>query len=674
MSDSLRNADGYDRQTYFAAAADPVEVAARSLDRVERYRDYLRESGLYALWQRSHSAYFRGMEHRGRIRRSGKQAQYHLMAVNHYRNLLTHLKTMTVGQRPNFEAQAQNDDKASMNQAELANGLLNYYLRAKNLERHFKGVVELALVFGEGFLWTGWDPFAGEVHAVDPDSGGEIREGDLTYRVFRPHDVARDFTKDSHDHHDWYVLCEYASRFELAGRYPALADRILALPTRFEATHYRRMNFDSPRWETDDVEVFRLVHRKTAALPEGRMVEFLAKDLVLTDGPLPYERVPLARCAAGEFEHSPFAYTPGFDLLPLQDATDRLHSTIMTNQAHFGVQNIAAPVGSGVKVSNIADGLKLVEYDPKYGPPQPLQLVATAPELFEYTAQLNTLMEIISSVNSVTRGQADPDQSGSALALIQSMTIQYTLDLQQSYAAVVEETGTDTISVLKTFAKTKRVAEIAGKSNRSEMVDFTGDDLSTITRVSVDIGNPVLRTTAGKSELAQQYVDMGLVTTPEQLVMVKTTGQLKPIYDAPQSRLQRIRGENEKLAEGIAVPVLLTDSHHIDIPEHLTILDSPEAREDGAIVSVVLDHINQHIQFLGTMDPLTASILGIPVAGPMAPIAGPAGASGAPATAQPTSQPGQEPAQPQQPNLPTNPATGQPADVPTGGGPYPSEA
>jgi hypothetical protein len=61
---------------------------------------------------------------------------------------------------------------------------------------------------------------------------------------------------------------------------------------------------------------------------------------------------------------TPFAYTPMFDLLGLQDAVNSLYSTVLTNQTAFGVQNILVPQGSNISISELSGNLNETEMTP----------------------------------------------------------------------------------------------------------------------------------------------------------------------------------------------------------------------------------------------------------------------------------------------------------------------
>jgi hypothetical protein len=267
-------------------------------------------------------------------------------------------------------------------------------------------------------------------------------------------------------------------------------------------------------------------------------------------------------------------------------------------------------------------------------------------------------METLSGVNSVSRGKPDPQlRSGNALALLQSMTLQYISQLQQSYVMLIEDVGTGLINMLKDFASVPRVATIVGVRNRSYMKEFTGDDLSAINRVVVDVANPLANSAAGRVEMAEQMLQMGLLKTPEEYFTVMKTGNLDVMTEDTQSELFLVRGENERLMNGQDVVTAYVDQHTLHIKEHAAVLSDPELRLNPELVNRVMSHIQEHVTMLQTVDPNLLQIIG----------------------QQPLSPPGGAPIGPQDPNMPSQASMDQGAVQdnmqmpPTGGMPTQAE-
>jgi len=580
------------------AADSQDQIGDSIMKKVEDYQNFLLTSGRLELYRRAYNYYYKSVIKGAKTNRSGEQGEFTTINVNHYRNLLLHLKTMTTQQRPTFEPRATNTDYKSQAQTILASGLLEYYLREKKVERYIKNAVEQGLLFGEGFIRCEWDTSAGEIYGINPETGAEITQGDLSYTNFTPLDVARDFTKNNSDKHDWYILTSGENRYSLMAKYPDLSDKIERVASISDFKDYNRIKAGIYE-DSDDVLVYSLYHRPCPALPQGRVTTILDSDIILLDGPLPYRNLPVYRLAPEEQIDSIFGYTVGFDLIAVQEAVDSLYSTVLTNQSTFGVQNIAIPKGHDLSVTSISGGLNLIEYDTKLGKPESLNLTQTPPEIFNFISQLERLQETLSGVNSVARGNPEASlKSGSALALVQSQAIQFSMNLQQSYAHLLEDVGTATINILRDFASVPRVAVIAGKSNRSLMKQFTGDDLNLINRVTVDMGNPLSRSTSGKVQLAENLLANGLVKTPDEYIQVLSTGRLEPVIEGTQAELLNIKAENEEMTEGKVVPVMVTDDHKTHIQEHKAILASPEARRNPELIKIVTDHLREHISIL----------------------------------------------------------------------------
>lgn len=594
-----------DNKTYFAALPRE-DVGSELMRRCDNWYNYISASGHYLRMKKSYNAYY-GIGESGttsEITRSGVQGELALIKVNHFRNLVQHMLVMTTQQRPAMEARAVNSDFKSQAQTVLANGILDYYMREKNLERYLKIAAEMSLIFGEGYVGMEWDEQLGDEYDVDPDTQEIKHTGDLKYRNYTPLDIVKDVYIESYDEHEWLIVRQWKNKFSLAAKYDELADRILELQTKDQVGDMVLEWFNKAITETDRIPVYSFYHKQTDALPSGRLVVFCSDDIILYDGPLPYREIPVFRIAPGDFIGTGQGYTIGFDLLALQEAYDALCSAVVTNQSTFGVQNIMIPTGHNIAVQQLAGGLNLIEYDPGSGPPQALNLTNTPPEVFQFIDKLEKVMETISGVNSVARGNPEASlRSGNALALVQSMALQFNNGLQQSYAALIEDIGTSTLNALKDFAAAPRVAVIVGKNNRSLVKEFTGNDLDKVDRVIVDVGNPLAKTTAGKMEIADNLMQMGLIKTPQEYFSVLKTGDLDPLIKGDFSEIMLSHSENEELAQGKSVQALVYDSHSLHIKEHRCVLASPDARKNPEVVRAVNDHIAQHIELLRNTDP-----------------------------------------------------------------------
>lgn len=653
--------------TYFAAKP-PEEAANDILHKANVWYNELYNNGYLSkvrdMWMAYHGAYYTSVSGGHKIVFGGEQGELTHLAVNHLRNIAQHILRMITSNRPSFQARATNKDYKSLVQAKLANQLLDYYMREKRLERNLQQAVEYAVVLGTGYIKMDWNATGGEVFDYNDETGTPIYEGDVEFYNLSPYDVVFDTTKENQNH-DWVVCRSFKNKFDFAAKYPEFADKIKGLQTKSDLFKFRMEMYSYD--ETSDVPVYEFYHKRSESMPDGRYMLFLDKNIILIDSPLPYRTLPVYRIAPSDILGTPYGYTPMFDLLPIQDAVNSLYSTILTNQHAFGVQNIYIPRGADVSMKSLEGGLNIIEGNAQAGKPEAMNLTNTPKEIFDFLGMLQTQMETISGVNSVARGNPEASlKTGAALALVQSMALQFISGLQQEYVSLIEDCGTGLINMLKDFASVPRIAMIAGKSNASYVeTEFTGDDLSQINRVIVDMGNPIAKTTAGKMEMASQLIQYGIVKTPEQYINIMSTGELDTLTDDTQKELLLIEAENEELSAGNQVNALAIDEHIKHIKGHRGVLADPSMRKDPNLSNLVLTHINEHIELLRQVDPALLQIIGEQPLGP-APGSPPAPGIGqpdvnnsqapnAPAGPQgPAPGPGDLPQMPNMPQVPAN--------------------
>jgi hypothetical protein len=478
-------------------------------------------------------------------------------------------------------------------------------MREKHLEDCLKKATEMAIVLGTGFIKLDWNATAGEAYDADPETGEMVYEGELEFTNLSPFDVVVDGTKETWNN-EWILTRSFQNRYNLIAKYPELKDKLLGVKPKNQSAVYRLAVFSND--DTDDVPVYEFYHKRTEAMPDGRYMLFVDSDIVLLDTKMPYRVLPVFRITPREIMGTPYGYTPMYDIFPIQEGINSLYSTIMTNQNAFGVQNLFVPRGSDLSIESLDGAMNIVEGNSK---PEPLQLTATPPEVFNFLNMLIQSAETISGVNSVTRGNPEASlKSGTALALVQSMSLQYISGLQQSYVKLIEDVGTAIVQILKDFATTPKVITLVGKNNRPLLKEFTGEQISAINRVVVDVGNPLARTTAGRVQMAEQMLQMNLIKSPEQYFQVINTGKIETMFEGEMNELLLIKSENEQMLEGKNVIVSPLDKHRLHINEHKAVLSDPDLRRDPDLVRIVLDHIEDHLNALRETDPALLQLVG----------------------------------------------------------------
>lgn len=608
---------------YFAER-EATDVAGVLMEKASGYYEKL-ESNDYLtttrnMWRFYHG-YFNGADHE--ITFTGEQGELVDLPVNHFRNLARHMHTIITSNRPVMEARAVNTDYKSLAQTHLANGILDYYMREKGLEEAINRATEMAIVMGTGYIKMEWNATSGEAYDVDPETEEINFEGEIEFTTPSGLDVIIDGSKETWDeNNEWVMVRSFQNKYNLAAKYPELAADIKGLETK-NAHHMRSITLFSND-DTDDIPVYEFYHKKSEVLPEGRYIQFLSPDIILIDAPMPYANIPIYRIVPSEILGTPYGYTPMFDVYPLQEAINTLYSSILSNQVAFAVQNVYVERGADITISSLEGGLNLVEGNSK---PEPLNLTQTPQEVFSMLQNLIQEMETLTGINSVTRGNPEYSlKSGTAMALVQSMSLQFMSGFQRNYVRLVEDTGTGLINILKDYASTPKLVALVGRNNRPLLKEFTGDMIGNINRVIVDVGNPLARTIAGRVQMAEQLAQMKLLRNPAQYFQVMNTGRLDATFEGEMSELLYIKQENEEMLNGEAPEAVFLDRHSMHIQEHKAVMADPELRKDPQLMENVARHIQQHIDLLRNTDPDVLQIIGEqPLNPPMA-----AGAPGLP--------------------------------------------
>lgn len=620
---------------YFAA--DLPEKKVRYLEeRASKWFDKINTNGyldrMLTSWQFYYGFFEEGSHD---ITFTGESGELLNMPVNNYANLCRHIINFITGAKIAFMCKSVNTDRKSMVQATLGNNILNYYTRDQNLQDVWDKAVEYAVVMGQGFVLTEWDTTKGdkveipineeEVFGYDEydrplDELGNVMfptynyTGDISARALSPLDVVYDFTKTDMRQNDWFIVRTFKNKYDLAAKFPDLAQEILKVST----DDYRRLSVVTVDNEVD-IPVYQFFHRPTEALPNGNYLYYINKDIILADTDLPYHDLPVKRIVYSEILGTSFAHTAMFDLIPLQKAMNSTFSTILTNHNAFGVQNILNPAGNGVSFDQVTDGMNWIEYDSEIGPPTALNSVKISQDSYKLIDIYNSYMELLSGVNSVSRGVPSPQlTSGTALALVQSQALQFMNKPQQGYIRLIEDCGTFIINLLKDFAEEPRVVAIAGLRNKNRMQQFKNDDINSINRVVVDVGNSLLQSTAGRWQVAEQMIQMGIITSPEKIIELLQTGSLDTMIEGTSDELDTIRAENEALLNGSAIIAVALDQHVMHIREHRSVISDPTLRlEDPDLVERTIAHIMEHINLLRNTDPALLSLIGEQPLGPV---------------------------------------------------------
>lgn len=521
---------------------------------------------------------------------------------NIFRNIITNILNMTVNQPPALDAKAANSEPESLVAAQLFKDVLDFYVshwKNGRFKKQLRKAVEYCLIMSNGYVLIEWDATAGKPF-VTTEKGDVVRDGDLYIKARSVWDVFFDVNCEDDDELDWVFIRDYINRHELAARYPDQKEKIMNLPKKTDLEVYRSWGWDD---NTDLVAVYKCYWRSSSVLPNGRYALVADNDLVLYDGGNPYVDeskqaiIPLLTVRAADGIGTLYGYCPGNDLAPPQVSFNTAWTAILTNLTAFGVQNLWAEEGSNINVEQLQGALNLIETSPGKQKPEALQLMAISPPTFQIPKLVENMMESISGMNSVVRG--DPESSlkaasGRALGLLQAMAVQFNSGLQDSYQQVMQDCGNMILRILRLFAKSDRITAIVGKDKTVRMSEWNGGLFKDVGTIVAEQVNPMSKTIAGNRDEAEFLVQNHLISTPQEYSTVAQTGRLDPLIMTDQTQLNLIQQENEQLLKGVVPLVMAGDNHKWHIAEHLGLVASPQVRLNSPMLQKVLQHVQYH--------------------------------------------------------------------------------
>jgi hypothetical protein len=719
---------------YFAGNPKSREAVSGALSRIRKYRESLRVSGRAEKMRRNWICWQgygpRGDSDASRIGASGEQGELLNITVNHFASLANQACVLITGTKPAIKAVPTSSDFDSLAQAQFADALNDACerdLRTPELEAQ---AALTMILMSEVCLLQDWDARVGADEMVD-EAGRAIKQGDVRVYVLTPFDFVVDPDVQDVGSHRWMCWRRRVSKWELAADYPEHADRLKSASVHRDVAadangasdvfELRRRNQARVDSTSDEVYVWELRHLPTSACPAGRLIRFVDAETILFDSgavrsPAADGEQPVTGNAGYPYQDSKgeaslmaaFAspeYIPGlidghtafFDLLSLQEGVD-LSATIMASAINSGgLQNLYVPRGANITATKLTGALNVVEFDGTV-PPQAKENVAISPAIVEWAQMCVTWMRQRVSMNDVVVGETSKGMPAQAMALLRAQAVEFHSRMQASYERMVETDRTNILKMYQLFARSERVAVITGKGSAWAARSFSQASIGKVARYAVEAVNPVTKTLAGRVAFAQPLLDTGRITL-EQYLRICQTGRDEPIYDFVRNNQARIQRVKEQLMKGTGLPPmmmgpqgpvldpsglpqfqndgaehirpLITDTHWLDIPEWLSVLATPETRQNPAVVKGVSELVHYQLALWRAMDPAVIMLLGgTPAPPPMAPMGVMPGiGGGAPALGNgqgPAPQPGsgQPPGprperQPGLPQPPKNPLTGQ---------------
>lgn len=640
------------REKQYFATLEGQELVAALQGRWKWWTEYAVSAGFAWLWRRSQAGLY-GMGDKGysalELQKHGAQGQLTKIRLNHYGNLGQHFHSLLEGDGIAYDPMAGGEKWQDAESARKARGLLDNWL-SDGLEGALRKAETYGTFCGHGWVATDWNARAGEPVMPDvepePTPGAPpvvppppVFSGEMRRHAYAPWQVAFDPDARAPEQVEWVILKRHVNRWSLAEEFPEHRDAILGAGNGVTDDVEFRSGWGrggTTREYGDRVAVYEFRHKDEEACEGGRHVLYVeGHNAPLRSGPLPFEGLAVQRFAPMDIADSAFGFTPLWWLLGPQQAVDMLKSIDVSQHRAFGTPIIMAPMGSNVSYQSLRTGQAIVEYTP-----------GLKPELASFNGQTESSgrlandyvgeMETLIGVNSVNRGNPQASlESGSSLALVQATAVQFVKPFDRNKRTFEENVAKDHLTIFTTFATTPHKVRVAGQGGSERTEEISGADVEGVGRVRVVGGNPLMRTLAGKVQIADNMVKMQLIKDAAAYLRVLETGDLgkmmepenraRSLIDAENEMLRRadfIRGPDgqpvmqpvmgpdglpligpdgqpqmEPVLDEARLPVVApTDDHTLHGHHHPAVWDDPFVRRNPAVRRALMKHLADHVK------------------------------------------------------------------------------
>jgi len=529
------------------------------------------------------------------LRFAGVNASFVRFRVQLTRSHIKQRNVMAQGERPAFQCLSLNDDYESLAQVQTAQAGIDYVFRQAKGESVEWKALEADGYFGEGFIWGRWDPNGGadikkveEQPVTNPDGSPQMmpehayqdaqtgqlviepeapatqqvevrkKAGTPTLTALYPWEVVRDpYARDC----PWVMVREIVSKLEHAAQYPDQSTEILEIDNlRAEAGIAEMFAYDIGATTSDQIIVRHFYHKACPAVPNGRYVG-VAGDVPLWDLPCPLpEGLPLVSICSAKYFATAFGYPESADLLSIQEMIDELYTQSANNVLRYGNQSLWAEDGVEVDMKALARGGGFFNYKTGQEPPKTIQW-AQIPQATEYLLEnLPNLMNFISGMNSVARGQPDANiQSGTFAALMLNIAQKFVSATEQSLDAARNDVGNMLLKFLQANADAEFVGVVAGANQAPYLRLFKGSDFGGIERVQVETSSPLMRTIPGRFEVFNAIKNITNKQERAAAYTMLVTGNSNAYTESDVASEILIQWENEQLSKGIWCEVAVSD-------------------------------------------------------------------------------------------------------------------
>lgn len=517
---------------------------------------------------------------RWRVRLTSNQI---LPGVQAYIAMLTKTK-------PVITAVPDSGSDRDLKAAQVGDALFEHWWREFKLRAKLQEALLWSALASAGYWGIGWDPQAGKsmTFLVGPDGNPILNQeladiyrnqleqeakqagippqaligmftrtvymGDISVKVYGPHQIYLDPTATSFEDAEWVVVEEPMAPDEIKSRYGVelQADSVAA---DFEVPLPFNNSASSP--EKVVKKVYCGYFRPTASLPKGRYVIFVeSPNKILFDGPwpFPFTELNLVKFAGARVPGSTTDEALVTHARPYNKLLNAILSKIVEHVYLTIRPQMIAPQGSLRQRLTNEPGA-VFEYQPIAGTsgglvPQWRDMPNMPPYVFTFLDNIQARIDRLFNLQQINQGTPPPNvEAGIAIDLLQEAATDQIAPIVQQIEDSLARAGNIMAKLANRFYTEPRTLRIVGNGGIAKTRQFFHSDLEGGFSFHAEAGSGLPRTRAGRQARIESLAAAGVIR-PDQMWKFLDVADLKGLTAQLAVDEEQADREHEYLKEG----------------------------------------------------------------------------------------------------------------------------
>lgn len=504
------------------------------------------------------------------IRDTGRNANQYRVKVreNHTNNVINRMCSIFVQNMPIVRVFPATDSYEDVQNAETCESYMKYFWRVKSLEQKFAKLVKYSAIFGNGFVFRQYDPYAGGMMQMNQsETGMEPHErmwrGDVKIDIDDPFRIiVRPGIEEMEDMFDFFRAVP-SNRQEMEAIYGEIETQPVSALNAYNGTL---------RTDDDLTMVYHYYHKPMYWWDEGCYIAYVGKKILkATTFPYKSGRLPL--------EHLPFDKAPMKfwamstidQIIDLQEQLNRAASMIIEGRNLIARPRVLVSEEAKVPGQTFTDRPgDIVKFKRAGGRPEFFVPPFNFAEMANHKADVRNALQMVSGITQASRGDVSAaTKTALALQLVLEQDRSQWAPFIKNFYNVIQSSCLGILEIAAEYfpENDPRVIKIE-QSDSVGVKAFHGGIVPSPLDIWLEDTNPLGWTSAGRIEASQGLYQAGIITDKNQILDMLKLNNTDPAYQFQNINRQCARKENELLNKGESVSVESEDMDPVHLDEH----------------------------------------------------------------------------------------------------------